>query len=138
MNYIEELWEQIPEDQIKAMEELQDLFPESQVPYGVLDPEGKVHVCDLPTSLIWQQINPEAYCIDFDSIDANTDVLTTFLHFDQSFGDGVFFETAVLINKKRSKELVVYAKTLDSAKHNHKATCELIISKKSTIFKVDQ
>lgn len=123
-SYIEQLWNQIPEETKEIMEKLQDNIKTTKLMYGVLDPDGKVHKCDLPTSIIWESLNPNAHKIAEDNINGII-ISTVFLCLDHGFGEGLFFETMVF-EKDYPQTPSVRAKSLESAKENHKQICSKI------------
>jgi hypothetical protein len=125
MSYIQELWNQIPEDQIAELNKLKEICSGSNIDFAVLDTQGNLIKCDLATSIIWQQLYPNANKIASDEIN-NKKISTLFLNFDHGFGENIFFESMILTDDKPDTENIIRAKTLEEANKNHKFLCNNI------------
>ena len=123
MSYIDELWKQVPENQLTELNKVKEIYSGANIDFAILDPQGNVCKCDLATSIIWQQLCPDAAKIAFDEIN-NKKVSTVFLNFDQAFGENIFFESMVFINDKPDTKNAIRAKTLEQAHKNHDFLCD--------------
>lgn len=126
--YIESIWKQLPIDEAKKLKEFASNLPKTQMKFAVLDPDGGVHECDLLTSIVWRQVNPNGCNIASEKIDGHT-ISTVFLGFDH--GQNYYFETMVFPKEGTPDcgySLSVRSKTFNEARANHLRVCAKVFA----------